>query len=86
MDKQTVWTSENVAAVQQAMLRSPRRSVSQHALRLGISDTSTDPPRTIPAPKQRIAAIPVNTLREIMQNFQARLQEYLNFNGDIWQT
>lgn len=32
-------TPENIAAVQQAMFRSPHRSAKQHALRLGISDT-----------------------------------------------
>jgi hypothetical protein len=45
-----------------------------------------DPPGTIPALKQRIqneiAAIPVNMLREVMQNFQARLQECINLNGE----
>ena len=44
-----------------------------------------DPPRTIEALKQRIRneikAIPVNMLREVMQNFQARLQKCINFNG-----
>ena len=44
-----------------------------------------DPPRTIPALKQRIrdeiAAIPVDMLRKVMQNFQARLQECINCNG-----
>lgn len=44
-----------------------------------------DPARTIPALKQRIrveiAAIPVDMLRRIMQNFQARLHECIGVNG-----
>ena len=44
-----------------------------------------NPPRTIPALKQRIreevAAIPVNMLRGVMQQFVARLEECVRFNG-----
>lgn len=36
----TVRTPQNIATVQQALLKSPRRSAKQHALRLGISNTS----------------------------------------------
>lgn len=34
----TVWAQEKIAAVREAMVRSPRRSTTQHVLRIGISD------------------------------------------------
>ncbi|PSN45420.1 hypothetical protein C0J52_20845 [Blattella germanica] len=44
-----------------------------------------NPPRTIPALKQRIreevAAIPVNMLKGVMQQFVVRLEERVRFNG-----
>lgn len=36
----TVRTPQNIAAVREAVVRSPRRSTKQHALRIGISDSS----------------------------------------------
>ena len=45
----------------------------------------SDPPRTVPALKERIAneieAIPVNMLQEVMENFYVRLQECHATNG-----
>ncbi|KAJ4429939.1 hypothetical protein ANN_22143 [Periplaneta americana] len=67
--------------------RSPDLTVCDFFLwgHLKIKVLGRNPPITIPALKQRmreeVAAIPVNMLRGVMQQFVARLEECVRFNG-----